>query len=82
MYCLLRQEQAELVRGAWGRRVLVEGWVKREPTTGRPVEISPVEDIAILPEVTPGTYRRARAVASARPDDPSTEGVMRRLRDA
>ncbi|HEY7030134.1 MAG TPA: hypothetical protein VH482_02340 [Thermomicrobiales bacterium] len=82
VYCLLRPEQAELVRDAWGRRVIVEGWIKREPTTGRPVEINPVERIDIQPEVVPGSYRRARAVAPARPGAPPTETVIRRLRDA
>jgi hypothetical protein len=82
VYCSLRQEQAELVRDAWGRRVIVEGWVKREPTTGRPVEINAVEGIHILPELEPGQYRRARAIAPASPNAPSTEEVIRRMRDA
>ena len=82
VYCSLRPDQAELVRDAWDRRVIVEGWIKREPATGRPVEISPVERINILPDVVAGSYRRARAIAPARPDVPSTEDVMRRLRDA
>jgi hypothetical protein len=80
--CLLRPDQADLVRDAWGRRVVVEGWIKREPITGRPIEINPVERIEILPEVEPGSYRRARAVAPARPDAPSSSVVIRRLRDA
>jgi hypothetical protein len=82
VYCLLRPDQAELVRDAWGRRVVVEGWIKREPTTGRPVEIDPVDRIEILPEVVPGSFRRARAVAPARPDTPRSDVVIRRLRDA
>jgi len=82
VYCSLRPEQAELVRDAWGRRVVVEGWVKREPSTGRPVEISPVENITILPEVVPGSYRRARGIAPAPADAPSTKDLIRRLRDA
>jgi hypothetical protein len=82
VYCLLRPQQAELVRDAWGRRVMVEGWIKREPTTGRPVVINPVERIRILPEVVPGSYRRARAVAPAPPGGPRSDVVIRRLRDA
>jgi hypothetical protein len=82
VYCTLRSEQSELVRDAWGKRVIVEGWIKREPVSGRPVEISPVESIITLPEVMPGSYRRARAVAPPRLDAPSTEEAIRRLRDA
>jgi hypothetical protein len=82
VYCLLRPDQSELVRDAWGRRVVVEGWIKREPTTGRPVEIDPVERIEILPEIVPGSYRRARGAAPAWPGAPSTDVVIRRLRDA
>ena len=82
VFCSLRPDQADLVRNAWGRRVVVEGWMKREPTTGRPIEINPVEAIDVLPEVEPGSYRRARAVAPARPGSPSVEDAIRRLRDA
>jgi hypothetical protein len=82
VYCRLRQEQHELMRDAWDKRVIVEGWVKREPTFGRPVEVNPVENIILLPEAAPGSYRRARAISPARPGDPSPEAVIRRLRDA
>jgi hypothetical protein len=82
VFCTLRPDQAELVRDAWGKRVIVEGWVKREPVSGRAVEIGPVESITTMPESAPGSYRRARAIAPARPNAPSTEEVLRRLRDA
>jgi hypothetical protein len=82
VYCLLRPEQHELIRNAWDKRALVEGWIKREPVNGRPVEIDPVEQILILPEIEPGAYRRARAVAPARSGDDPPEVVIRRLRDA
>ncbi|MGH2535433.1 MAG: hypothetical protein ACRDJW_24495 [Thermomicrobiales bacterium] len=82
VHCAMRSDQAELVRDGWGRRVMVEGWIKREPIAGRPIEIDPVEDITVLPEVVPGSYRRARAIAPAGPDDPTPEAAIRRLRDA
>lgn len=80
--CALRPDQSELVRGAWDRLVRVEGWVKRDPKSGRPIEINSVESITILPEVVPGSYRRARGVAPARPSDEPIASVFRRLRDA
>lgn len=82
VYCLLHPEQAEVVRSAWGRRVIVEGWVERDPASGRPIKIDPVERITILPELVPGAYRRARAVAPAHPGALSPAEAMRRLRDA
>lgn len=82
VYCSLRPDQTELVRDAWEKRVVVEGWIKREPVSGRPVEINPVENVTILPEVAPGSYRRARAIAPARPGADAPEVVIRRLRDA
>jgi hypothetical protein len=80
--CYLRPEQQELVRDAWNRRVVVEGWIKRDSTTGRPVEINQIERITILPEVVPGSYRRARAILPALPGAEAPEVVIRRLRDA
>jgi hypothetical protein len=80
--CFRTPDQRDLVRDAWDKRVIVEGWIKRDPVTGRPVEIGPVEDVVVLPDVTPGSYRMARAIAPARPDAPSAEDAIRRLRDA
>lgn len=80
--CFLRPDQRELVRDAWDKRVIVEGWIKRDLATGRPIEVGPVEDVVVLPDAAPGSYRRARAVAPARHDAPSAEDVIRRLRDA
>lgn len=82
VHCVLRPEQGELVRDAWDRRVIVEGWITREPTSGRPVEINPVENVTIIQPVTLGSYRWARAVVPARPGDEPPDVVIRRLRDA
>ena len=82
VFCYLRPDQAELIRDAWGHLVIVRGWIRRDPTTGRPAFVSPVRSIDILPEVQPGSYRRARAVAPPGPDEPSPEVAIRRLRDA
>ena len=82
VYCRLRPEQHEVVRNAWDKRAIVEGWIKREPTSGRPVEIDPVDNVRVLPEADPGSYRRARAIAPAVAGDEPPEAVLRRLRDA
>ncbi len=80
--CHLRPDQVELVRDAWSRRAIVKGWIRRDPTSGRPVQINPVRSIELLPEVERGSYRRARAVGQPEPGDPSPEALIRRLRDA
>lgn len=80
--CRLAADQADLVREAWGRRVVVRGWVRRDPASRRPVFIDPVRSIEVLAEVEPGSYRRARGVAPAAPDEGSPEVAIRRLRDA
>lgn len=82
VHCSLHPGQTELVRDAWGHRAIVEGRIKREPITGRAIEIAPVERITTLPDAVPGSYRHARGIAPAEAGEPSTEVVMRRLRDA
>ena len=80
--CHLHPDQADTVREAWDRRAIVRGWVRRDPTTGRPVAINPVHTIEIVPEVPRGSYRLARGIAPADPGEPSPEVAIRRLRDA
>lgn len=80
--CYLNPDQADAVRDAWAHRAIVQGWIRRDPTTGRPVSINPVNSIEILPEIEPGSYRRARGIAPARVDAPTVSDAIRRFRDA
>jgi hypothetical protein len=80
--CHLEPEQADEVRDAWDRRAIVSGWVRRDPASGRPVMINPVHSIELMPDVEPGSYRRARAIAPAGASDEPLHVVIRRLRDA
>jgi hypothetical protein len=80
--CYLKPDRADTVRDAWAHRAIVQGWVRRDPTSGRPVSINPVDSIEVLPEVEPGSYRRARGIAPARVDAPTISDAIRRLRDA
>lgn len=79
--CYLRSDQVDLVRGAWGRRALVRGWLTRDARTGRPLKISPVEAIEILPDVETGSYRQARGVLAGLRGTEPPEVTLRRLRD-
>jgi hypothetical protein len=80
--CYLEPEQADLARGAWDQRVVVQGWIRRDPATGLPVSISPVLSIEPVPEREPGSFLRARGIAPAGPNEPSPEEAIRRIRDA
>ncbi len=80
--CYLKEGQEEQMRGAWGRRAIVEGWVTRDPVSGRPATIRQVSKLTFLAETVPGSYRNARGAVPAGPEDPSPEDLIRRLRDA
>ena len=80
--CHPEPDQANIVRDAWHRRVIVSGWVRRDPASGRPVKIDPVQSIELVPDVEPGSYRRARAVAPVSDGDEPSHVAIRRLRDA
>lgn len=80
--CYLREDQEEIVRGAWGQRAIVGGWVSRDALTGRPIAIREVTHVETLPETAPGDYRRAIGAAPVAPGEASAEAVVRWLRDA
>lgn len=69
------------MREKWGRRARVEGWVKREAASGRPINVRRVCRIDILPELGTFDFRSVRGVL---PFDPKrrAEDTIRGLRDA
>lgn len=82
--CYLVQGHENMMRDLWGRLAVVEGWISRDPETGRALTVRRITAITPLPEPPPlresAPYRAARAVA------PSLSGVLpehaiRRLRD-
>ena len=80
--CHLEPEQADDVRDAWDRRAIVSGWIRRDPASGRPVMINPVQSIELVPDIEPGAYRQARAIAPRHDGDVAPHVAIRRLRDA
>lgn len=80
--CYLKEGQEEIMRGAWGNLVVVEGKVGREPDKGRPVVVRDIEDVRIIDRPEPGSYRKARGVLKREADaDEMPEDTIRRLRD-
>lgn len=80
--CLISDLDEDLLRRAWNKRAIVQGWVTRDAESGRPLEINPVESIEIMPDIEAGTFQRARGIAPAVPGSLSPEETIRRLRDA
>lgn len=80
--CYLKPDQADWGREAWDQRVIVYGWIRRDPVSGYPMSINPVLSIDSVPEFKPGAFMRARGVAPAQPGEPAPEEVIRRMRDA
>ena len=72
----------ERLRGVWGRRAIVAGWVTRDAATGRPRTIRRVSDVVVLPEFGSDDYQRARGALSVPAGTESPEVTVRRLRDA
>lgn len=82
VYCYLEAGGEDLMRGAWDRRAVVEGWVSREPITGRPVSVRQVTSVRLLDEGERGSYRKARGAVPLGTDEPPPEETIRILRDA
>lgn len=78
----LRAGQQDLMRGAWGHTVIVEGWVERNGLTGMPVRIAEITNLQIIPERPGVGYWHARGASPRQPDDPRPEELIRLVRDA
>jgi len=80
--CYLVEGRQAMMRQMWDRLATVEGWITRDPESGRPLTVRRVSDITPLPEVEPDGYKRARGALPRGPDEPLPEVLTRRLRDA
>lgn len=80
--CYLTRGREELMREAWGKRARVSGTITRETGTGKPIAIRQILRVEILPDVQPGSYKRARGAIPWKPGDKRAEEVIRELRDA
>jgi hypothetical protein len=80
--CCVQQGREDDIRRAWRKRVVVEGWVNRDPITGQPASVRDIGTITVLDDETVGGFERARGAAPRRPDAPRAEEAIRRVRDA
>jgi hypothetical protein len=80
--CYFAEGKQETIRGLWGKMAVVEGFISRDPITGRPMSIRRVANILPLPEpCLPSDYQDARGVAPS-VNGLSPEAALRRIRDA
>lgn len=80
--CYLAEGQEDLMRDAWDRRALVEGWITRNAVTGQPQAVRKVRRVTLLPDTSRGSYVRAAGVLKAIPGSPLPEETLRVARDA
>ncbi len=80
--CYLAEGREELMLDAWGKVAIVEGMVRRDAFTGRPVSVREVTALTVQPDSPTDSYRRARGAVPVPPGGPLPEDVIRRLRDA
>ncbi len=71
-----------MIRGVWGRRVVVEGWISRDPLTGQAINIREIDAVVVLNAVEPGSYKQARGVLRDGTSDEEVSQIIQRVRDA
>lgn len=80
--CSLRPNQSDLMRDAWGRKAIVEGWVERNSLTGVPARVSDIVTIQLLSADDQGGYWQAAGVSPYREGEMLPEELIRAVRDA
>lgn len=79
--CYLHQGQEEIMRDAWGNRVVVSGRIGRSPKNGRPTTIRDIRKVDVIAIAESGSYRHARGILPME-HGKLPEDVIRRMRDA
>lgn len=80
--CYLAEDRKDILRDLWGSLAVVEGFVTRDPVTGRPLSIRQVAEITPIREpVSKFDYQQARGAAPSL-GGLSPEEAIRRIRDA
>ncbi len=80
--CYLVEGGEDMMREMWDRFAHVEGWVTRDPDSGRPLAVRRVTSVTPITEAEPRDYLQARGVLPLGSNGEKPETVIRRLRDA
>lgn len=79
--CYVSERDEQLLRDIWGRKVIVEGLVTRDPLSGQPFTVRDVSSIAPFPDSGPGGYQDARGAVPIEKGMIPPEDAIRRGRD-
>jgi hypothetical protein len=78
--CYLAERDEDQMLGLWGKLVEVEGYIRRDPDTGRPLTIRNIAAIYAVPQQR--DIRDAFGAAPGFLGDESSDQIIRRSRDA
>jgi hypothetical protein len=80
--CFVPEGSESLMRGIWDRMATVQGWVSRDPQTGRPRSVRGITNILpVQDEGAPSGYLKARGASPRAEGGPRAEERIRRLRN-
>lgn len=80
--CYLRKGDEDLVREKWGHPVTVEGYISRDPVSGRPLAIRRIKAVRDLAEGDDTAYKLARGALRGKPSSLTVDEAVRVIRDA
>ncbi len=80
--CYLTPEQEDMMRGVWGHRTLVEGWISRDVISGHPINIRRIRHIEVLDDVVPGSYKLARGALRDGMSHEEVSALIQRVNNA
>lgn len=80
--CYLSPGNEDIMREAWGKVAMVEGYVRRDPESGHATTVRGVKEIKVVHEGKIGDYRQAIGAAPGFLGDTLPEEIIRRARDA
>jgi hypothetical protein len=79
--CYFKENLFEQVRNAWGRQVQVDGWVVRDASSGRPIEVRKVRRVIPLDEGDAPDFRAVLGAIPWKEGMPTAVEAIRQGRD-
>lgn len=80
--CRVAENRESILRRAWGRDVVVEGIVNRDPINGRPITIDEISSLKMIRKPKAGTWRQAIGAVKPNLNLMTSAQAVRKVRDA